>query len=244
MAPHSSTLAWKIPWVEEPGRLQFIGSRRVRHDWVTSRSLFTFMHGRSKWRPTPVFLPGESQGRGSLVGYQTRLKWLSSSRRLSYNTPCLVGCIKCIFHLIIFSIYSEFIRMVQYLSWEDPLETEMATHSNILAWRILWTEESGGLQSTGSHRVRHEWRDLALRHNPIISQGRFEYEIFIPFLWAALFKFSSVARRVWLFETPWTAARQASLPITNCLSLFKLMSIESVMPSNHVILCHPLLLPP
>ena len=46
--------------------------------------------------------------------------------------------------------------MVQYLSWEDPLEKEMATHFNILAWRILWTEESGGLQSTGSHRVRHE----------------------------------------------------------------------------------------
>ena len=44
--------------------------------------------------------------------------------------------------------------------------------------------------------------------------------------------------------TPWTAARQASLSITNSQSLLKLMSIESVMPSNHLILCHPLLLPP
>ena len=44
VAPHSSTLAWKIPWTEEPGRLQSMGSRRVRHDWVTSLSLFTFMH--------------------------------------------------------------------------------------------------------------------------------------------------------------------------------------------------------
>ena len=68
MATHSSTLAWKIPWMEEPGRLQTMVSRRVRHDWVTSLSLFIFMHWRRKWQPTPVSLPGESQGRGSLVG--------------------------------------------------------------------------------------------------------------------------------------------------------------------------------
>ena len=63
-APDSSTLAWKIPWMEEPGRLQSIGSQRVGHDRATSLSLFTFMHWRRKWQPTPVFLPGESQGRG------------------------------------------------------------------------------------------------------------------------------------------------------------------------------------
>ena len=68
MAPHSSTLAWKIPWMEEPVRLQSMVSLRVRHDWATSLSLFTFMHWRRKWQPTPVFLPGESQGRRSLVG--------------------------------------------------------------------------------------------------------------------------------------------------------------------------------
>ena len=49
---------------------------------------------------------------------------------------------------------------------------------------------------------------------------------------------------VWLFATPWTKARQASLSITNSQSLLKLMSIESVMSSNHLILCHPLLLSP
>ena len=59
MATHSSTLAWKIPWM---------GLRRVWQDWATSFSLFTFMHWRRKWQPTPVFLPGESQGRRSLVG--------------------------------------------------------------------------------------------------------------------------------------------------------------------------------
>ena len=86
MAPHSSTLAWRIPWTEEPGRLQSMGSLRVKQDWVTSLSLFTFMHWRRKWQPTPVFLPGESQERGAwwaaiygVAQSQTRLKRLSSS---------------------------------------------------------------------------------------------------------------------------------------------------------------------
>ena len=85
MAPHSSTLAWKIPGMGEPGRLRSMGSLRVGHDLGTSLSLFTFTPWRRKWQPTPVFLPGESQGRGSLVGCRlwghtdrTRLKRLSS----------------------------------------------------------------------------------------------------------------------------------------------------------------------
>ena len=74
----------------------------------------------------------------------------------------------------------------------------------------------------GSHRVGHDWSDLA----------------------AAAVYISSVQllSRVRLFATLWTAARQASLSITNSQSLLKLMSIESVTPSNHLILCHPLLL--
>ena len=90
MAPHSTTLAWKIPWTEEPGRLQSMGSLRVGHDWATSLSLFTFMHWRKKWQPTPVFLPGDSQGRRGLVGCRLwgrtesdTLKWLSSSSSMS-----------------------------------------------------------------------------------------------------------------------------------------------------------------
>ena len=85
MAPHSRTLAWKIPWTEEPGRLQSRGLRRVGHDWAPSLSLFTFTHWRRKWQPTPVFLPGESQGRGTwwaaiygVAQSRTWLKWLSS----------------------------------------------------------------------------------------------------------------------------------------------------------------------
>ena len=51
--------------------------------------------------------------------------------------------------------------LIQSLGWEDPLEEEMVTHSSILAWRILWTEEPGGLRSIGSKRVRH---DLGTKH--------------------------------------------------------------------------------
>ena len=84
MAPHSSTLAWKIPWMEKPGRLQSMGSR----SWT----------------------------------------WLS-------DFPFT-------FHF-------------------HALEKEMATHSRVLAWRVPGTGEPGGLLFMGSHRVRHDWSDLA-----------------------------------------------------------------------------------
>ena len=71
MAPHSSTLTWKIPWMEEPGRLQSMGSGRVGQDWATSLSLFTFTHWRRQWQPTPVLLPGKSHGWRSPVGCST-----------------------------------------------------------------------------------------------------------------------------------------------------------------------------
>ena len=97
MATHSSTLTWKIPWMEEPGRLQSMGLQRVGHDWATSLSFqytciklpggsegkasahnaedLCLIPGsgrfpwRRKWQPTPVFLPGESHGQRSLAGY-------------------------------------------------------------------------------------------------------------------------------------------------------------------------------
>ena len=100
MAPHSSVLAWRIPWTEEPGRLQSMGWRRVGHNWATSLSLFTFMHWRRKWQPTPVFLPGEFQGQGAwwaaiygVAQSLTRLKQLSSSSS-SQLTKCQV-LLKC-----------------------------------------------------------------------------------------------------------------------------------------------------
>ena len=67
MATHSSTFAWKIPWTEEPGGLQSMGSQRVGHDWATSLSLFPFMHWRRKWQPTRVLawrIPGMEEPGG------------------------------------------------------------------------------------------------------------------------------------------------------------------------------------
>ena len=86
MAPHSSTLAWKIPWMEEPGGLQSTGLRRVGHDWVTSLSLFTFMHWRRKCNPLQCSCLENPRDRGAwwaavygVTQSRTRLKWQSSS---------------------------------------------------------------------------------------------------------------------------------------------------------------------
>ena len=96
------------------------------------------------------------------------------------------------------------------------LEEEMATHSSILAWDSPWTEEPGGLQSTESQRVGHCWVGWLVQPPSC----------------------------VWFFTTPWTAAPQTSLSPTISQSLPKFMSIELVMPPNHLIVCHPLLLLP
>ena len=109
MAPDSSTLAWKIPWTEEPGGLQSMRSLGVGHYWATSLSLFTFTHWRMKWQPIPVFLPGESQGRepGGLLSMgsqsRTQLKRFSSSSSSSSSS-----------HLLIFYL----VQWLQTLGWD------------------------------------------------------------------------------------------------------------------------------
>ena len=101
IATHSSILVWRIPWTEEPGRLQSMGSPRVTHDYTWLRA--------------------------SLVAQTVkRLSAMQETR-------------------------------VRSLSWEDPLEKEMAIHSSILAWKIPWTAEPGRLPSMGSQRVGHDW---------------------------------------------------------------------------------------
>ena len=89
MATHSSTLAWKIPLTGEPGGLQSMGSRRVGHDWATSLSLFIVMHWRRKWQPTPVFLPGESQGRQNLVGCRLWGRTESDTTEVTQQHICM-----------------------------------------------------------------------------------------------------------------------------------------------------------
>ena len=126
-------------------------------------------------------------------------------------------------------------NQVKFLDREDPLEKKMATHSSILAWEIPWTEEPGGLQSTG-HKELNSTEQLTLSlwlvaHNPVH---------------VGVFMISSVQSlsRVRLFATPWIASCQASLSITNSRSLPKLMSIELEMPPNYLILCCPILFLP
>ena len=81
MATHSNVLAWRIPGTGEPGGLPSMESHRVKHDWATLLSRFTFMHWRRKWQPTPMFLPGKSHEQRNLVGYSYRVTkswtWLS-----------------------------------------------------------------------------------------------------------------------------------------------------------------------
>ena len=91
MAPHSSTLPWKIPWMEEPGWLQSMGSLRVGHNWVTSLSFFTFMHWRRKWQPTPCSCLENPRDGGAwwaavygVAQSRTRLMWLSSSSSILF----------------------------------------------------------------------------------------------------------------------------------------------------------------
>ena len=118
---------------------------------------------------------------------------------------------------------------VRSLGWEDPLEKEMATHSSILTWRIPWMEEPGGLQSTRFQRVGHDWvASLSL------CWDRFFF-LLLLLLAAWGQELLQLLSHVQLFETPWTAACQASQSITNSWSFLKLMSIELVMPSNHLI---------
>ena len=122
----------------------------------------------------------------------------------------------------------------------------MATHSSILAWRIPRTEEPGSLQSMEMQRVRHNW--VTFTFTMILRDFHFHYgsSWLSLSLWFFEVQFSSVQSlsRVWLFATPWIAARQASLSITNSQSSLKLTSIELVMPSSHLILCRRLLLLP
>ena len=113
MATHSSTLAWKIPWTEEPGGLQSMGSQRLRHDGATSLSLFTCMHWRRKWQPPPVFLPGESQGRGSLSmgSHRVRHNWSDAAAAVAaYKQKahaCPIYC-HCLSQIVVLFFVSNF----------------------------------------------------------------------------------------------------------------------------------------
>ena len=173
MAPHSSTAAWKIPWTEEPGRLQSMGSLRVRHDWATSLLLFTFMHWRRKWQSAPMFLPGESQGQWTNWGF----------------------CTFCYRRLLTVSLYGGCDTKILLFLKEVIFPESFRKAKVFLVLSFYWSF-----------------------HN----------------CWV-LFSSVQFLSHIQLFLIPWTAAHQASLSFTFSQSLLKLMSIESVMPSNYLI---------
>ena len=118
MATHSSILAWRILWTEEPVWLLSTGLQRVIHDLVTDTfTLFHFL----RWKD----FPGDASGKEPTCHCRRH-------KRHGFNP--YVG--------------------------KNPLKEGMVTHSNILAWRVPWTEEPGELWSIGLQRVGHDWKKL------------------------------------------------------------------------------------
>ena len=154
MAPHSSTLAWKIPWTEEPGGLQSMGSLRVGHNWATSLWLFTFMHWRRKWQLLQCSClenPGDGGAWWAAVygvaQSWTRLTRLSSSSSSSLWNGLPGGTV--VKNLPASAGDTRDTGSTPGLG-RSPEVAKMATQSNILAWKIPWIEEPGGLLSMGS----------------------------------------------------------------------------------------------
>ena len=142
----------------------------------------------------------------------------------------------------------------------------MAPYPSTLAWEIPWTEETGGLTSDRLHfhfslscigEGNGNPLQCSCLENPKdggawwadiceVAQSRTRLKwlssssTYLPYSWNSV----QLLSRVQLFVTPWTATHQASLSITNFQSLLKFMSIDLVMPSNHLIFCRTLLLPP
>ena len=99
----------------------------------------------------PGSIPGSGSSLGEGIDYPLQYSWASLVAWLVNNTPAMRE------------------TWVQSLGWEDPLEEGMATHSSILAWRIPWTQEPGGLQSMGSQKVGHSWMT---KHSTQLEQNR------------------------------------------------------------------------
>ena len=120
--------------------------QRVGHDWAP----FTFMQsmgfpGSSAGKEStcnagdPSSISGLGRPPGERIGYPLQYSWASPVAQTVKNPPAMRK------------------TLVRSLGWEDSLEEGLATHSSILAWRIPWTEELGGLQSVQSGNVRHDW---------------------------------------------------------------------------------------
>ena len=171
MASHSSTLAWEIPWTEEPGRLQSMGLQRVGHPWATSLWLFTFMHGRRKWQPTSVFLPGQSQGRAwraaiyGVAQNRTRLTWLSISRPLLLHLyPTCLYNKKGKRKVIELKCSAELIFIIKYNNWITPVFIA-AIVTVARTWKQLRCPLMDGWRGCGTYiqwKITQLWRGMTL----------------------------------------------------------------------------------
>ena len=148
MAPHSSTLAWKIPWTEEPGRLQSMGLLRVGQDWATSLSLFTFMHWRRKWKPAPCSCLENPRDRGAwwaavygVALSQTRLKWLSSMDYLGVTEK--PGGLQSMGLLRVRHNWSDLAAAAATMDWMCPPKIYML--KSILWWIWGWLGHEGSV---------------------------------------------------------------------------------------------------
>ena len=156
MAPHSSTLAWKIPWMEELGGLLSMGLHRVGHDWATSIHFISLLplvkhtqKERKKEGAQDYMLLVTNMGEGN--GTPLQYSCLENPMGGGAWWAAIRGVAKSRTRLSDFTVTFHF----------HALEKEMATHSNVLAWRIPGTREPAGLPSMGSHIVGHDWSDLA-----------------------------------------------------------------------------------
>ena len=116
MAPHSSSLAWKIPWTDEPGRLQSMGSLRVGHDWTTSLSFSLSCIGEGNGNLLQCSCLENPRDRGSwwaaIYGVsqsQTRLKWLSRSSRIKHCSKDFMFC---------YTIHFQILQLEKLAYWE------------------------------------------------------------------------------------------------------------------------------
>ena len=233
MATHSSTLAWKFPWTENPGRLKSMGSQIVGHDWATS---FTYLLSlkqsgwKTGWMPSSIAMRRYSITTTTWVdakkttGKKVKEKFAASAHlTLPLHPTILVG---------------PWVAALRYV-WMSILAGSTATNGHVLSSHTTYVRQALCLLFLQLHNLR--W-DPALGVLPLTSllctpaSISFHHNFLSSVQLSCSFMFDSA--------TPWTAARQASLSITNSQSLLKLMSSESEVPSNHLILCRPLLLLP
>ena len=252
---HSSILAWRIPWTEEPGGLLSPGSKRGGQDWActhtVSKPLYACVsflikwscywnlrhkrvapHRRSEWVTVQISIPDFY----IYIYIFFFLIKLPEIQTASLTITCSQRAKNDFWHTSLFSCSHSCLRMYVNgaggLSGWWLLTTATRTGTTTLPWSSTSCWPS---RATKWRRATQPSSSTRVRPTPVL-----------PGCWNTGCLSGSVQSLscVRLSATPWTAARQASLSITNSRSLLKLMPIESVMPSNHLILRRPLLLPP